>query len=109
MTNQIQHSKRSAGLGAALVAAILAGGALFGASAPARAQSTSWEEGCAMRMVTPGPGDILRTMNCDRQKMCQQMANAKGGMMMDMGCFFVGPRAGAPTAQVGRSRPTQQQ
>ncbi|CAN7212379.1 hypothetical protein LJR090_000820 [Bosea sp. LjRoot90] len=110
MTSQIQHSNRSAALGAAVIAAILAGSALFGAATPARAQSTSWEEGCAGRMVTPGSGDILRTMNCDRQKMCQQMANAKGGMMMGMGCFGVEPKGAAPVAQqAGKTRPSQQQ
>lgn len=90
--------------------AILTGLASGAGAAPAAAQSMNWEDGCAMRVVTPGSGDILRTMNCDRQKMCQQMANAKGGMMMGMGCFFVEPKAPAPTApQAGRTRPGQQQ
>ncbi|WP_156412346.1 hypothetical protein [Bosea sp. Root483D1] len=91
--------------------ALLAGAALFGAGqAPALAQSTSWEEGCAMRVVTPGSGDILRTMNCARQKECQQMANAKGSTMMGLGCFGVAPQAQAPVArQAGRTRPAQQQ
>jgi hypothetical protein len=90
---------------------ILTGAAFAGGGiAPAAAQSMSWEEGCAMRMVTPGSGDILRTMNCDRQKMCQQMANAKGGMMMGMGCFGVEPKTPAPAAQqTGRARPVQKQ
>lgn len=89
----------------------LAGAALFGAGqAPASAQSTNWEEGCAMRVVTPGSGDILRTMNCARQKECQQMANIQGSMMMGLGCFGVEPQAQAPAArQAGRARPAQQQ
>lgn len=94
----------------AVAFAILSGAAFGAGAAPASAQSMNWEEGCAMRMVTPGSGDILRTMNCDRQKMCQQMANAKGGMMMGMGCFFVEPKAPTPAAQqAGRTRPAQQQ
>lgn len=77
-------------------------------SAPAAAQSTSWEEGCAVRNVTPGPGDILRNYNCTRQKDCQQMANAQGSMMMGMGCFGVMPNA-APMAQAGQARPVRKQ
>ncbi|AZO77279.1 hypothetical protein B5U98_17040 [Bosea sp. Tri-39] len=77
---------------------------------PAAAQSTNWEEGCAMRVVTPGSGDILRTMNCARQKECQQMANARGSMMMGMGCFGVEPQGPAPVAQqAGKTRPARQQ
>lgn len=95
--------------GAAL--ALLAGAAFCGAGqAPALAQSTSWEEGCAMRVVTPGYGDATRLYNCARQKECQDMANAKGSMMMGMGCFFVSPKGVAPAAKrAGRTRPAQQQ
>ncbi len=90
--------------------ALLAGAAFFGAGqAPAFAQSTSWEEGCAMRVVTPGSGDILRTTNCGRQKDCQQMANAQGSMMMGNGCFFVMPNAPAPAAHASQSRPVRKQ
>ena len=61
-------------------------------------------------VVTPGSGDALRVYNCTRQKECQQMANAKGGMMMGMGCFGVEPNGAAPAArQAGRTRPAQQQ
>lgn len=113
MISHIQHPTRPAtgpSLGGAALFALLAGASLFGAgTAPAAAQSTSWEEACSARIVTPGNGDALRTLNCERQKMCQQMANAKGGMMMEMGCFFVMPKAGATTAQAGRVRPGQQQ
>ena len=110
MTNHLPDFVRFAVPRAAAVA-LLAGTAFIGAgAAPAAAQATRWAEGCAMRMVTPGSGDILRTMNCDRQKMCQQMANAKGGTMMGMGCFFVAPKAPTPAAQqAGRTRPAQQQ
>ncbi|RXT57638.1 hypothetical protein B6S44_04310 [Bosea sp. Tri-44] len=81
----------------------------FGSS-PAAAQSTSWEEGCAVRNVTPGPGDILRNYNCTRQKDCQQMANAQGSMMMGMGCFGVEPKGLAPVAQqAGKTRRSQHQ
>ncbi|SFB67932.1 hypothetical protein SAMN05428997_101207 [Bosea sp. CRIB-10] len=93
--------------GAAL--ALLAGAAaLFSAGqAPASAQSMNWEEGCAMRVVTPGSGDILRTTNCGRQKDCQQMANAQGSMMMGNGCFFVMPNAAPPAAQASQTRPVR--
>ena len=91
-------------------AALLAGGMFFGlGQAPAMAQSTSWEEGCAMRVITPGSGDALRNYNCTRQKECQQMANAKGGMMMGMGCFGVEPNAAAPAAATGQARPVRKQ
>lgn len=114
MTVQLPDFLRSVGtrlLPRAAAFVVLTGAAFAGGGiAPATAQAASWEEGCAVRMVTPGSGDILRTMNCDRQKMCQQMANAKGGMMMGMGCFFVEPKAPTPTAQrAGRTRPGQQQ
>jgi len=112
MINSTHHAVRSLTLtawrhGAAV--ALLAGAAFFGAGqAPALAQSMSWEEGCAMRVVTPGSGDILRTTNCGRQKDCQQMANAKGSMMMGNGCFFVAPNA-APAAQATQARPVRKQ
>lgn len=110
MINSTHHAVRSLTLtalrhGAAV--AFLAGAAIFGAGqAPALAQSTSWEEGCAMRVVTPGSGDALRAYNCARQKECQQMANAQGGMMMGMGCFGVEPNA---AAQAGQARPVRKQ
>lgn len=114
MINSTHHAVRSLTLPAfrhGAAAALLAGASFFSAGqAPALAQSTSWEEGCAMRVVTPGSGDALRNYNCARQKECQQMANAQGSMMMGMGCFFVEPKATAPTAQqAGRTRPAQQQ
>ncbi len=113
MNSQIQHSIRPAtgiSLGGAALFAFLAGAGLVGAGTrPAAAQSASWEEGCSVRVVTPGNGDSLRALNCERQKMCQQMASAKGGMMMEKGCFFVMPKASAPAAQAGRVRPTQRQ
>lgn len=114
MINSTHHKVRSLTLGAlrhGAAVALLAGAALFSAGqAPAFAQSMSWEEGCATPLVTPGSGDILRTMNCARQKECQQMANAQGSTMMRLGCFGVEPQAPAPAArQAGRTRPTQQQ
>jgi len=112
MINSTHHHVRSftsAGFRYGAAVALLAGAAFFGVGqAPASAQSTSWEEGCAMRVVTPGSGDILRTTNCGRQKDCQQMANAQGSMMMDKGCFFVMPNA-APTAQASQARPVRKQ
>lgn len=91
--------------------AVLAGAAFFNpGQAPALAQSMSWEDGCAMRVVTPGSGDALRVYNCARQKECQQMADAQGRMMMGMGCFFVAPKGTSPAGQqAGRTRPAQQQ
>lgn len=109
MSSQLPSFLRSAALGAVVGAAILVGGAPFGAATPASAQSMSWEAGCAERVVTPGPGDALRAFNCARQKECQQMANAKGGMMMDMGCFGVSPSASQVPAGAVRSRPERQQ
>ncbi|WP_332684766.1 hypothetical protein [Bosea sp. (in: a-proteobacteria)] len=110
MADHPQHSARLAPTGnltRAAAFAIMAGSAFFSlGSGPASAQS-SWEQGCATRMVSPGAGDALRVYNCSRQKECQQMANAKGAMMMEMGCFFVAPSA-APAPQAGRSRPAQQ-
>lgn len=95
---------------AAAVIAIAVGVVTLGfGSSPAAAQSTSWEEGCAIRNVTPGPGDILRNYNCTRQKDCQQLANAQGSMTMSNGCFFVMPNAAAPTAQAGQGRPVRKQ
>ena len=114
MINSIHHTVRSLtpiGLRHGAAVALLAGAAFFGAGhAPALAQSMSWEEGCAMRVVTPGSGDAMRNYNCARQKECQQMANAQGSMMMGMGCFGVAPQAQPPAAhQAGRARPAQQQ
>lgn len=113
MTNSTHHHVRlftSAALRHGAAVALLAGAAFFGTGqAPALAQSMSWEEGCAMRVVTPGSGDILRTTNCGRQKDCQQMANAQGSMMMGNGCFFVMPNAPAPAAQASQTRPVRKQ
>ena len=94
--------------------ALFAGGVWIGAgAAPASAQTQQpdmkWETGCAWRDVTPGPGDALRQYNCTRQKDCQQMANAKGSMMMGMGCVMVEPAAKAPSPAATRTRPAQQQ
>lgn len=113
MTSSTHHAVRSLTLtalrhGAAV--ALLAGAAFFSAGqAPALAQSTSWEEGCAMRVITPGSGDALRNYNCTRQKECQQMANTKGGMMMGMGCFGVEPNGAAPAPEAVRARPIRKQ
>ena len=109
MSNRLQHALRMAPTGALVRAAAfaaLAGSAFLGlGSTAASAQSNSWERACAERMVSPGSGDALRAYNCARQKECQAMANAKGAMMMERGCFFVSPS----TAEAGRSRPGQQQ
>lgn len=112
MSNRSQHSVlplTRGGLARAAAFALLAGSAFFNlGSSPASAQSTGWERACAERMVSPGAGDALRVNNCARQRECQAMANAKGAMMMEMGCFFVSPSASAPMAEAGRSRPAQQ-
>jgi hypothetical protein len=89
--------------------AFAAGSLLCGAPALAQEPKQSWEIGCATRNVTPGPGDLLRTMNCDRQKSCQEMANARGSMMMEMGCIGVMPTGREPAREAGRQRPAQQQ
>ena len=110
---KISHERaghRGPALAAVLAGLVLAAGSLMsGAPALAQAPQQSWEIGCAMRNVTPGPGDIHRTMNCERQKGCQNMANAKGAMMMEMGCFGVMPIGRPPARDVGRQRPSQQQ
>ncbi len=103
-------SRRGCALAAVLAGlGFAAGGLLFSLPALAQAPQESWEIGCAIRNVTPGPGDLLRTMNCDRQKGCVTMANAKGGMMMEMGCFGVMPTGRPPARDAGRQRPAQQQ
>lgn len=111
MTNSVGRSGlRSPAVVAALAGlAFAAGGLLSAAPASAQEPLQSWEIGCATRNVTPGPGDLLRTMNCDRQKGCQTMANAKGAMMMEMGCFGVMPISRPPAREAGRQRPAQQQ
>lgn len=96
------------------VIALLAGASLgflaFGAAVPTPAHALeSWEVGCAYRSLPSGNGEAQRAFNCERQKMCRQMANARGAMMMEMGCFFVEPTATAPAPAATRSRPAQQQ
>ena len=112
MSSRLQHSARlvpTVGLARAATFAILAGSALFSlGTGPVGAQASSWERACAERVVSPGAGDALRVNNCARQKECQQMADARGSVMMGMGCFFVAPSAEAPAPQPGRSRPAQQ-
>lgn len=77
--------------GFACLVTLSVGGAGF--STPAAAFDSNWEQGCAQRIVTPGPGDILRVMNCERQKDCQNQANAEGRTIYANGCFGVSPKA----------------
>lgn len=109
MNSQLPNSLRSAALGAVMGAAVLLGGAPFGAASPASAQSMSWEAGCAERIVTPGSGDALRVYNCARQKECQQMANREGHTVFTAGCFGVSPSAPQVPAGAVRSRPERRQ
>jgi hypothetical protein len=109
--NRVRSSRT---LARAALLAFAAGGIWIGAgTAPASAQTQQpdmkWETGCAWRDVTPGSGDALRQYNCTRQKECQLMANAKGGMMMGMGCFFVQPAPTSPSPATTQTRPSQQQ
>jgi hypothetical protein len=60
-------------------------------AAPSRAESSSWEIGCSQTTVTPGNGDILREMNCSRQKDCQIQANRFGMTTYSNGCVGVAP------------------
>lgn len=60
-------------------------------SSRAEAQTSSWEIGCAQTTVTPGNGDILREMNCSRQKDCQTQANRHGMAFYRNGCVGVTP------------------
>lgn len=86
--------------------ALLAGIALGGASSqPAMAQQSSWEIGCAQRVVTPGYGDALRVMNCMHQKDCQEMANRAGRTIFAAGCFGVSPSAPQAPAGAAGSQP----
>ncbi len=103
------RSHRPAVIAALAGLAFAAGSLLSGVPALAQEAKQSWEIGCATRNVTPGAGDLLRTMNCDRQKGCQEMANAKEGMMMEMGCIGVMPIGRPPARDAGRQRPAQQQ
>lgn len=76
---------------ATLSAGVVAGGlATIGA---ASAQPSSWESSCAQRQVTPGPGDALRMMNCNRQADCQALADRAGRVIFENGCFGVSPSA----------------
>lgn len=108
------RARSSGALARAALLAFAAGSIWIGAgAAPASAQTQQpdmkWETGCAWREVTPGSGDALRQYNCTRQKECQLMANAKGAMMMNMGCFFVQPAPTSPSPATTRTRPAQQQ
>lgn len=60
-------------------------------SAPAAARQASWEEECARRVVAPGNGELLREMNCSRQRDCQSLANQQGSKTFGNGCFGVSP------------------
>ncbi len=115
MNNDLENGSGAMGLLArAASLALVVGGLWIGAAAaPASAQTQQpdmkWETGCAWRDITPGSGDALRQYNCTRQKECQLMANAKGAMMMSMGCFFVEPAPTSPSPATTRTRPGQQQ
>lgn len=103
MNSHLQNSLRSAAIGAA----VLVGGALFGAATPARAMDTDWHQACAFKTSPQGYGDMARERSCIRQNDCVAMADARGGMMTGMGCFGVAPdtpAAAASAAQPGRRR-----
>lgn len=113
-SNDIRYMKSSARLARAAAVALFASGIFVAANAgPAAAQTQrpdmKWETGCAWRDVQPGSGDAMRQYNCTRQKECQLMANAKGSMMMGMGCFFVQPAPTSPSPATTQTRPGQQQ
>ncbi len=85
----LSNTRRSLGA-VAMIAGVMVFGLLDGGHNAAAARS-SWQEGCAWREVTPGPGDAHRTYNCTRQRDCQRMADAAGRAVMSMGCIGVGP------------------
>lgn len=90
--------------------AMLAGLALGAATTrPALAQASSWEIGCAQRVVSPGSGDSLRVMNCLHHKDCQEMANRAGHTIFAAGCFGVSPSTPQVPAGAIRSQPERQQ
>ncbi len=86
----------------ALLAALALGGA---STLPASAQQSSWEIGCAERVVQPGNGDAVRVFNCTRQKDCQDLANSEGHTVFANGCFGVSPSIPTAPAAAARSRP----
>lgn len=109
MLNRSHLPTIRSGLGLAGVV-LLSGLALAGTSSrPAFAQSSSWETGCAERIVQPGSGDALRVYNCSRQKDCQQLANRENRTVFASGCFGVSPSAPQVPASAVRSRPERQQ
>lgn len=74
----------------------LTGAAMFVAisllAAPSPTVAEAFEpDSCAQRIVTPGPGDTLRTMNCGRQADCQAQADRAGRTIYQNGCFGVSP------------------
>jgi hypothetical protein len=93
-----------------LAAGLFAAAFMAGTGAtPAAAQQQSWEIGCSQPVQAPGSGDLLRVMNCARQKDCQELANARGTTIMESGCFMVAPSAAPVLPQAGKRQATHQQ
>ena len=96
----IGHSALAYWRGAGLAIFVGAVASVPGA-VPASAAS-GWETGCAYRSDPVGNGEMIRRYDCDREKECQQMADARNAMMMGMGCFFVAPERVIAHPQQGR-------
>lgn len=92
---------RNTSLGAA-IALLAAIGTMAPLSSTAQAQTSSWEIGCAQKVVSPGNGETLREMNCTRQKDCQDEANRRGATFTGNGCFGVAPSASYSQAPASR-------
>lgn len=94
-------SLRNRSIDAAIVF-LISVGTIAPLSSTAQAQPSSWEIACAQKVVSPGNGDILREMNCTRQKDCQAEANRRGATFTGNGCFGVAPSASYSQAPASR-------
>jgi hypothetical protein len=87
--------------------AVCAGAGLLAAAAPTGAMDTDWHKVCTFKSSPQGAAEMAREMACMRLRDCTAMANARGGMMMGMGCVGVMPDAAAAAtraAQPGQRR-----
>ncbi len=87
--------------------ALCAVAAMLAAPSAARAMDTDWHQTCNFKSSPQGYGDMARERACMRQNDCTAMANARGGMMMGMGCVGVMPDTAAAAtraAQPGQRR-----
>ncbi|HEY5795836.1 MAG TPA: hypothetical protein VIU82_12540 [Bosea sp. (in: a-proteobacteria)] len=88
----------------AVALALCAGAAMLAAPSPARAMDTDWHQTCTFKTSPQGYGDMARERACIRQNDCTAMADARGGMMMGMGCVGVAPDAPAAATRAAQPR-----